>query len=56
MLHIKTLRLISLCQRTKSSVVNESTRDTALDMINYATFLVEWLDGILPGQTSVKED
>ena len=43
-LHKKSLRLVSLAQKGKGKAVNESVRDTALDMINYACFLAEALD------------
>jgi hypothetical protein len=42
MLHTKSLRLVSLCQREQGAVF-ESTRDTCLDMINYASFAADWL-------------
>ncbi len=43
MLHVKTQRLISLAAIPRETV-HESVRDTALDLINYASFLVDWLD------------
>lgn len=42
MLHVKSYRLISLCRRG-APPTNESCRDTALDIINYAGFLADWL-------------
>lgn len=43
-LHKKSLRLVSLAKRPGSRPRNESVRDTALDMINYACFLAEAID------------
>lgn len=43
MIHTKSLRLVSLAQQGGAANF-ESARDTALDLINYATFLAEWLD------------
>lgn len=43
MLHTKTQRLISLT-RKEGSTNFESVTDTALDLINYASFLADWLD------------
>lgn len=43
MINVKALRLISLSsQQGKPNF--ESARDTLLDLINYVTFAVEWLD------------
>lgn len=42
MLHTKSLRLVSLATKP-SAAAFESTRDTGLDTINYASFLVDWL-------------
>lgn len=43
MINIKALRLVSLAAK-QSDPSFEPVRDTALDLINYASFLVEWLD------------
>lgn len=42
MLHTKSLRLVSLASKPRDAVF-ESARDTALDIINYASFLADWL-------------
>lgn len=43
MIHTKSQRLISLAKKGKASNF-ESAMDTALDLINYASFLADWLD------------
>jgi len=45
MLNVKVQRLISLSQKTGAPTF-ESVRDTALDLINYASFLIERFDRI----------
>jgi len=42
-LNMKAQRLVSLSVKSGAPTY-ESARDTALDLINYASFLVEWLD------------
>ena len=42
-LHMKTQRLLSLCQK-QGEPNFESVRDTALDLINYASFLADWAE------------
>lgn len=44
MIHTKSQRLNSLAKQATPTPVNESVRDTLLDLINYATFAVEALD------------
>lgn len=46
MLHVKSLRMINLSERSaKSQQTNfESARDTCLDLINYACFCAEAMD------------
>ena len=45
MLHVKTQRLVSLTAKAAQGAPNfEGVRDTALDLINYASFLVERTD------------
>jgi hypothetical protein len=43
MIHTKSQRLISLAMKDDPSNF-EGPRDTALDIINYGSFLAEWLD------------
>ena len=49
MLYVKALRLVSLARRPRETV-HEPLRDTVIDLLNYASYFVEWLDGVLPGQ------
>lgn len=42
MLHVKVTRLLSLSRRPREAA-NEPARDTALDIVNYASFLADWL-------------
>lgn len=42
MIYVKALRLVSF-SAFKRSVKHEAVRDTALDLINYAAFLADWL-------------
>ena len=42
-INMKAQRLVSLAAKSGEPAF-ESARDTALDLINYASFLVEWLD------------
>lgn len=45
MLHVKVQRLISLVSSSRDGKQNfESVSDTGLDLINYAAFMVEWLE------------
>lgn len=46
MVHLKAKRLVSLVEllRHGKAAIFEGLRDTLLDIINYATFYVEWLD------------
>ncbi len=45
MIHTKSQRLISLAKKDSDATASfESARDTALDLINYASFLADWLD------------
>jgi hypothetical protein len=48
MIHTKDLRLMNLVS-TEREPNHEGIRDTALDLINYATFLVEDIDGVIDG-------
>lgn len=48
MLWVKTLRLRSLIE-TKSTPNHESLRDTLKDLINYACYAIEDIDGTLEG-------
>ena len=41
----KAARLLSLVLGTKQKVKDESVRDTAIDLVNYATYLVCIIDG-----------
>lgn len=41
----KASRLLSLTSGVQQQVSDESIRDTAMDLMNYATFLVAVLDG-----------
>lgn len=43
MIHTKSQRLISLAKKPSEEANFESCRDTALDLINYASFLADWL-------------
>lgn len=48
-LHKKTLRLVSIAKkdfnlRIEETTANESVRENALDLMNYAAFLVEAID------------
>lgn len=43
MINVKALRLVSLISQPGTPNF-ENARDTLLDLINYATFAVEWLD------------
>lgn len=46
MIHVKSKRLVSLA--INSRVPNhESTKDNLLDLINYASYYYEWLEGVL---------
>jgi hypothetical protein len=45
-LHKKTKRLVSLAQ-TQKVPNNESVKDNLLDLINYASYYYEWLEGKL---------
>jgi hypothetical protein len=52
MLHVKSMRLVSLATAHKDPV-NEKVRDTGLDIISYASFLVgDYLDEIPPEDKS----
>lgn len=44
MLHVKVQRLISLATAKVDRPNFESATDTGLDLINYAAFMVEWLE------------
>lgn len=46
MLHLKNLRIKSLLARSRAGKAAnfEGLRDTLLDMLNYASFYIEWLD------------
>lgn len=44
MIHTKSQRLISLAKKGDVAANFESARDTALDLINYASFLADWLE------------
>ena len=43
MIHVKALRFLSLAAK-HSNAINESSMDTALDLINYCAFYVDWAD------------
>lgn len=43
MLHIKSQRIVSIA-KTEEVPNFESVRDTAMDIINYAAFLIMWSD------------
>jgi hypothetical protein len=44
MLHVKVQRLISLSSSKNHATNFESIEDTGYDLINYAAFMVEWLE------------
>jgi hypothetical protein len=46
MLHIKTKRLVSL-QQSGNVPKHEDVRQNLLDLINYASYYWEWLEGVL---------
>ena len=46
MIHIKTKRLINL-NKHAGPVNHESIKDNLLDLINYASYYYEWLEGVL---------
>jgi len=54
MMHTKMLRLKSLMETAKSNSNNtpkfESLKDTAKDLINYASFFAAWLENGIDGQ------
>jgi len=57
-LHVKTLRIravIDVAQATGEDPKFESLRDSLLDLINYASFTVAYLDGDLPGQVEGRD-
>jgi len=43
MIHVKSQRLLALSAQPNSVPRFESARDTALDLINYASFAADWL-------------
>ena len=46
MIHVKTQRLVNLTRADR--VPNyESVKDNILDLINYASYYYEWLEGVL---------
>jgi hypothetical protein len=54
MIHTKDLRLMNLVS-TDRTPNHEGIRDTLLDLINYATFAVEDLDGVIDGTRGAGE-
>lgn len=51
-IHAKYLRMKSVLETMEAGgkVNYESVKDSAIDMINYASFLAAYLDGDVPGQ------
>ena len=56
-INAKYLRMVSVLEKTErgGSPNYESVEDSALDMINYASFLVAWMRGVIPGQDPAKD-
>lgn len=56
-INAKYLRMVSVLEKTEhgGSPNFESVEDSAIDMINYASFLVSWLRGEIPGQDPAKD-
>ena len=59
MIHIKLLRMRSIIEAIQSSKEfepnNESLKDSAIDLINYASFFAAYIDGDIDGQTNEKD-
>jgi hypothetical protein len=54
----KYLRMRSIADKSRDSAIspnNESLEDSAMDMINYASFLVAYLRKQMPGQTNDRD-
>lgn len=49
MIHVKATRLVSFAAAPRDAK-HESVRDTALDIINYASFLADWLERQIKGR------
>ena len=49
MIHVKTKRLVHLADQARMGVepTHESIKDNLLDLINYASYYYEWLEGEL---------
>ena len=56
-IHAKYLRMVSVLEKTEAggSPNYESVEDSAIDMINYASFLVAWTRGAVPGQDPARD-
>jgi hypothetical protein len=53
-MHAKMLRIKSVMEQmeTRDSTNFESIQDSCVDLINYTTFFVAYMDGDIPGQNS----
>jgi len=47
MIHVKTKRLVNIANLTEAEIKNESVKDNLLDLINYASYMYEYLEGVL---------
>lgn len=46
MIHIKAKRIVNI-NKSNTQIKHESIKDNLLDLINYASYYYEWLEGVL---------